>query len=87
MEQPRRSRVLVGVTGSVAAVKSPLVALKISRELNADVIILLTRAGKTFWTKAPTYDPITWEEFEKRKKLSDKEGSLFSDKIAVHGMI
>ncbi len=82
----RRRRVLVGVTGSVAAVKSPLVALKISTELDAEVIVLLTRAGQTFWTKAETYDPCSWNEFLKRSKQRSNEVNFPPEReIVVYG--
>ena len=58
----RRTRILLGVTGSVAAVKGPEFACKLAREGN-DVCVLLTRGGENFWTKAGEYDPQSWEEF------------------------
>jgi len=56
----RRHRVILGVTGSVAAVKSPLVALDILKEVDAEVIVLLTTSGHMFWTKAKAYDPCSY---------------------------
>lgn len=64
----RRYRVILGVTGSVAAVKSPLVALDILKEVDAEVIVLLTTSGHMFWTKAKAYDPCSWAEFLKHKR-------------------
>lgn len=58
----RRPRILLGVTGSVAAVKGPELACKLARE-GHDVCVLLTRGGENFWTKAGEYDPQSWEEF------------------------
>ena len=60
----RRPRILLGITGSVAAVKGPELASKLAREGN-DVCVLLTRGGENFWTKAGEYDPQSWEEFNK----------------------
>uniref|UniRef100_A0A7S1D871 Flavoprotein domain-containing protein n=1 Tax=Cyclophora tenuis TaxID=216820 RepID=A0A7S1D871_CYCTE len=59
----RRPRILLGVTGSVAAVKSPEIAVRLHRDLNADVRILLTSGGDNFWNKAQDYDGTAWNEF------------------------
>ena len=58
----RRPRILLGVTGSVAAVKGPELACKLARG-GHDVCVLLTRGGENFWNKAGAYDPQSWEEF------------------------
>lgn len=58
----RRPRILLGVTGSVAAVKGPELACQLARD-GSDVCVLLTRGGENFWTKAGEYDPQSWEEF------------------------
>lgn len=62
---PGRPRILLGITGSVAAVKGPELAVKICCELHADVRVLLTQAGHNFWIKAEEYDPIHWKELHK----------------------
>lgn len=64
----RRPRILLGVTGSVAAVKGPELACSLARDLNADVCVLLTRGGENFWTKACEYDAKSWNEFSTRMK-------------------
>jgi hypothetical protein len=61
----RRPRVLLGITGSVAAVKGPELAVKLLRDLQVDVRVLLTRGGSNFWNKAREYDPLHWDELEK----------------------
>ncbi len=83
----RRPRVVLGVTGSVAAVKSPLVALNISNELDAEVIVLLTTAGQMFWTKANTYDPCSWTEFLKRSRRCGNKVNFLptENEITVYG--
>lgn len=83
----RRYRVILGVTGSVAAVKSPLVALNILKELDAEVIVLLTTAGQTFWTRANTYDPCSWTEFLKRSRQPGTEVNFppTDNEITVYG--
>jgi phosphopantothenoylcysteine decarboxylase len=61
----RKTRILLGVTGSVAAVKAPEIAVRICRETDSHVKILLTRGGKTFWDKAKEYSLFWWEAYEK----------------------
>ena len=62
--QQRRKRILLGITGSVAAIKGPEIALLLSRELDAHVVVLLTHGGSNFWYKAKDYNPLIWEEYE-----------------------
>jgi phosphopantothenoylcysteine synthetase/decarboxylase len=67
--------VLLGVTGSVAAVKAPEIALRLVQELlpqqnDKEVVIvrvrvLLTTAAKHFWNQASEYDFTTWDKFQK----------------------
>lgn len=67
-------RILLGVTGSVAAIKAPEIAVRLVEELSKATIppqnlqvqirILLTRGGKEFWDKAAEYDPTSWERLE-----------------------
>jgi Phosphopantothenoylcysteine synthetase/decarboxylase len=62
--QKRKKRILLGITGSVAAIKGPDLALKLSKELgDAHVAILLSQGGENFWYKAKEYDPQTWQEY------------------------
>lgn len=58
----RKRRILLGVSGSVAAIKGPELAIQLSKELDAHVAILLTHAGNNFWCKAQEYNPRLWEE-------------------------
>ena len=62
--QPRRKRILLGVTGSVAAIKGPEIALLLSKELDAHVVVLLTHGGANFWYKAKEYNRKVWEEYK-----------------------
>jgi len=55
-----RPRVLIGVTGSVAAVKAPLLALTLAR-LGCNVRVILTARGDHFWRLTKGYDPKSWE--------------------------
>ncbi|GAX19908.1 phosphopantothenoylcysteine decarboxylase [Fistulifera solaris] len=58
---PRRPRILLGVTGSVAAVKAPEIAIRLVRELNAHVRVLLSAGGSNFWKKAEEYHKEYWD--------------------------
>mmetsp|Transcript_48542 Transcript_48542/g.146422 ORF Transcript_48542/g.146422 Transcript_48542/m.146422 type:complete len:254 (-) Transcript_48542:861-1622(-) len=69
----RRPRILFGVTGSVAAVKGPEIAVRLARDLEADVTIILSRGGMNFWTKAEEYDPVGWNKY---MELVDQSSSL-----------
>ena len=59
----RRKRVLLGISGSVAAIKGPELALQLSKELDAHVAILLTHGGENFWLKAKDYNPQIWGQY------------------------
>lgn len=59
----RKKKILLGVTGSVAAVKAPLIAVRLCA--SADVKILLTHGGTNFWNKAIDYDPEAWNSFQR----------------------
>lgn len=60
-----RRNVLVGVTGSVAAVKGPEICLQLL-ELNYKVKVLLTQGGAHFWKKAEEYDPTSWNALQEK---------------------
>lgn len=70
--------ILLGVTGSVAAVKVPEL---ISRLLDTfgphiSIKLVLTQGGKNFWEKAPTYNAVHWNKI---KHLIEQESALRSD--------
>lgn len=58
----RQRNILLGVTGSVAAVKGPEVASKLARNFNANVRVVLTEGGENFWEKAAGYNQLYWSE-------------------------
>jgi hypothetical protein len=58
---PRRPRILLGVTGSVAAVKAPEIAVRLVHECKAHVRVLLSAGGSNFWEKAKDYDKEYWD--------------------------
>ena len=57
----KRPNILLGITGSVAAVKGPELALSLSEFANVKVV--LTKHGKRFWDLASTYDKDTFGLF------------------------
>ncbi|MGK3734312.1 MAG: phosphopantothenoylcysteine synthetase/decarboxylase [Bacillariaceae sp.] len=60
----RRPRILFAVTGSVAAVKGPEIAVRLVKELDFDVRILLTHGGENFWNKAKDYNQRYWNSLQ-----------------------
>jgi 3-polyprenyl-4-hydroxybenzoate decarboxylase len=70
----RNRRVLLGITGSVAAVKGPELSLRLL-EQGFDVKVLLTSGGSNFWDKAEDYNCEIWQALQK---------SLKSDKVSIH---
>ena len=89
-----RPRVLLGVSGSVAAVKAPEIAVRLIHELHVDVEVLLTAGGVNFWRKAPQYDARWCKELEMiLADQKEREGSKTNDendddgqpKLWVHG--
>ena len=73
----RRPRILLGITGSVAAVKGPKLALRFAREVNADVRVVLTRTvERYFWKEGravPSYDIESWRDFSSATSSVAKE--------------
>lgn len=57
----KRPNILLGISGSVAAVKGPELALSLSEFANVKVV--LTKHGKRFWDLAATYDKNTFDRF------------------------
>lgn len=70
----RRPRLLLGVTGSVAAVKAPELAVRFSKDYHMDVCVLLTRGGRNFWDKANEYDEMVWDQVQQRIVESSSNG-------------
>jgi phosphopantothenoylcysteine synthetase/decarboxylase len=54
-------KILLAVTGSVAAIKIPELAVRLVRDLGASVKVLLTAGGKNFWQKAEGYSQENWK--------------------------
>jgi Flavoprotein len=75
----RPFRVLLGITGSVAAVKGPELILQLMDALSSttgdddttttssvEIRVVLTRGGSNFWKCANEYDPISWRRLQER---------------------
>ena len=62
MTSPRPTRILLGVTGSVAAVKAPEVAVELV-ERGYDVRVVVTHGGESFWEQSKEYNATAWEAF------------------------
>jgi hypothetical protein len=78
----RRPRILYAVTGSVAAVKGPEIAVRLVNGLDFDVRILLTRGGENFWNKAKDYNPQYWKLLQKLLSRSS-ESNNNDDRISI----
>lgn len=64
-QESSTKRILLGVTGSVAAVKAPEIALRmLVGQPGWAVKILLTQGGRHFWDQSKTYNPDAWNKFE-----------------------
>jgi Flavoprotein len=95
----RPFRVLLGITGSVAAVKGPELILQLMDELSDDndnddattssveARVVLTRGGSNFWNCAHEYDPISWRRLQERLNASnrDNEATTGSGSVLVYG--
>ncbi len=57
-----RPNVLLAVTGSVAGIKGPEIAVKLIQQVHVNVRVLLTRGGKNFWSKSKDYNLQYWDE-------------------------
>ena len=81
-EGKRAPRILLGVSGSVAAVKAPEIAVRLVTELQAHVQVLLSAGGQNFWEKAIEYDRVNWEKLQ--SLISDKGAHGEGPRIRVH---
>jgi Flavoprotein len=76
-DHDHKFRILLGITGSVAAIKGPELVVRLvenatiqtRHNVTVEVRVLLTRGGKEFWSKAAEYDPLSWERLESMRKL------------------
>jgi phosphopantothenoylcysteine synthetase/decarboxylase len=61
-EPQNHPKILLAVTGSVAAIKCPELAVRLVHVLDASVKVLLTAGGKNYWQKAEGYSQENWED-------------------------
>ena len=78
---PRRPRILFAVTGSVAAVKGPEIAVRLVTECGYDVRVLLTRGGENFWNKAKDYNPKQWDLLQELLDVQKKHISVICKSV------
>ncbi|KAL3943572.1 MAG: hypothetical protein SGBAC_002353 [Bacillariaceae sp.] len=53
--------ILLAVTGSVAAIKCPELAVRLVRECGANVKVLLSQGGNNFWSRSQSYNQEYWD--------------------------
>jgi hypothetical protein len=68
-----RPKILLAITGSVAAIKGPELAVRLVREVDAHVRILLTKGGENFWNKAEAYNQMYWTILQDLMKLGSED--------------
>ena len=76
----RRTRIIFAVTGSVAAVKGPEIAVRLADEF--DVHILFTQGGENFWRQGEKYNPRYWNLYTRTynpNMISCEYGSISED--------
>jgi phosphopantothenoylcysteine decarboxylase len=59
----RRPRILIGVTGSVAAVKVPELCAELCKF--AQLKVVFTQSSRHFFERAADYNSAAWEEWKK----------------------
>ena len=83
MSVAQQPKVLLGVTGSVAAVKSPEIAVALY-DRGCDVCVLLTAGALNFWgEKSADYNPEAWRRFDhlhKEKRIRIRRTLLVIDR-------
>ena len=74
-----RTKILLGVTGSVAAVKAPEIAVRLVEDSAGYAVkVVLTQGGRHFWDQSKNYKPEIWERFVKclERESEKKEPGL-----------
>ena len=71
--------ILLGVTGSVAAVKVPELISRLLDRFgpNISIKVVLTQGGRNFWEKASTYDPAHWKRIQHLLELESAPGQQY----------
>ena len=82
-----KTHVILGVTGSVAAVKAPEIALRLVVEQGLAVKILLTQGGRHFWDQSQNYNGEIWSKFQaclEQESKKDDPCLLVIGEFCVH---
>lgn len=85
----RRPRIILGVSGSVAAIKAPELAVQIVSDSyyggGCELQIVLTKSGEYFWDRAAEYNPRAWKQFQQLQKQQPTESNHSSSPaIPIH---
>ena len=80
----RKKRVLLGITGSVAAVKGPELSLRLL-EQGFEVKVLLTMGGSNFWSKAEDYNSEAWQAMKRKEESA--EVSIHCKSLATQNVV
>ena len=84
------SNILIGVTGSVAAVKVPELICRLLDKFGPKIAIklVLTQGGKNFWEKASTYDAVHWNKMqhllERECDIRQQDEAKINTKIQIY---
>ncbi len=73
----KKPKILLAVTGSVAGVKGPELAVRIHLDCNATVRVLLTKGGTKFWDKAKDYNRHYWDAMIELSAGDDRPISVY----------
>jgi Flavoprotein len=82
--------ILLGVTGSVAAVKVPELISRLLDRFGTKISIkvVLTQGGKNFWEKASTYDAAHWNKvqhlLEHAFESKERDETMTKSKIQIY---
>jgi hypothetical protein len=82
-----RPKILLAVTGSVAAVKAPEIAVRLAVGVNADVRVILTKGGQNFWNKAEAYNKKYWgimQGIMEQSDLKEDDGKGEKGTISIY---
>ncbi|CAJ1952424.1 unnamed protein product [Cylindrotheca closterium] len=71
--------ILLAVTGSVAAIKCPEIAVRLVKECKANVKVLLSQGGKNFWDKSKGYNEEYWDLLLEEVNNSESVSIIHAD--------
>jgi hypothetical protein len=71
-----RIHILLGVTGSVAAIKVPELVIRLLEEFDAEIRIILSRGGANFWYLSHEYNRDAWNSLQAQLKTVHEPRSI-----------